>query len=108
VLHLEEKTEIMARKLYCGNLSFSTTEDTLLDLFGAIGEVVSVNIITDRMTGRSRGFGFVEMADENAAQQAINQLNGRMVDGRSLKVAEARPRRPREQRDSRGGEGRRY
>jgi cold-inducible RNA-binding protein len=108
VLHLEEKTEIMARKLYCGNLSFSITEDTLLDLFGAIGEVVSVNIITDRMTGRSRGFGFVEMAEEDAAQQAINQLNGRVVDGRSLKVAEARPQRPREQRDSWGEGGRPY
>ena len=98
----------MAKKLYCGNLSYSTTEDTLRDLFKAVGEVASVSVITDRMTGRSRGFGFVEMAEESAAQQAINQLNGRMVDGRSIRVAEARPRRPRERRDSWGGGSRRY
>ena len=98
----------MAKNLYVGNLSYTTTSPDLSELFGAIGEVVSVNIITDRMTGRSRGFGFVEMAEEDAAQQAINQLNGRVVDGRSLKVAEARPQRPREQRDSWGGGGRRY
>jgi len=100
----------MSKKLYVGNLSYSTTETVLRDLFGTVGEVASVNVITDRMTGRSRGFAFVEMAEESAAEQAINQLNGRDVDGRNIKVAEARPQRPREQRDDRGGGGgrRRY
>jgi RNA recognition motif-containing protein len=88
----------MAKKLYVGNLSYSTTEGNLAELFGALGEVVSVNLITDRMTGRSKGFAFVEMAEYDAAQEAINQLDGKDVDGRSIKVAEARPKR-----DDRGG-----
>ena len=83
----------MAKNLYVGNLSYTTTSPDLSQLFGAIGEVVSVNLITDRMSGRSRGFAFVEMADNATAQEAINQLNGREVDGRELKVAEARPKR---------------
>jgi cold-inducible RNA-binding protein len=95
----------MASKLYVGNLSYSTTEGALSELFAEVGEVVSVNLITDRMTGRSRGFAFVEMAEQSAAQEAIDQLNGRELDGRSLKVAEARPQRPRGQRDSWGGGG---
>jgi len=90
----------MAKKLYVGNLGYETTEATLSELFGAIGEVLSVNLITDRMSGRSRGFAFVEMAEQSAAQEAINQLNGREVDGRSIKVNEARPKR-----DDRGGGG---
>lgn len=98
------------KRLYIGNLSYQTTEATLADLFGAVGEVASVNVVTDRMTGQSRGFGFVEMADDNAAQQAISQLNDQVVDGRSIKVAEARPQRTFEQRDDRrpGGGGRSY
>ena len=83
----------MAKKLYVGNLSYSTTEADLSELFGEVGEVVSVSLITDRMTGRSKGFAFVEMAEQSAAQEAINQLNGREIDGRALKVAEARPPR---------------
>ena len=90
----------MAKKLYVGNLSYETTEATLSELFGALGEVLSVNLITDRMSGRSRGFAFVEMADQAAALEAINKLNGREVDGRSIKVNEARPKR-----DDRGGGG---
>ena len=93
----------MAKKLYCGNLAYETTEGNLSELFGGIGEVVSVNLITDRMSGRSKGFAFVEMAEYDAAQQAINELNGKQVDGREIKVAEARPQR--EQRDNRGGGG---
>ena len=88
----------MPKKLYVGNLNYTTTAAALSELFGAIGEVVSVNLITDRSTGRSKGFAFVEMADSAAATEAINQLNGRNVDGRAIKVAEARPRR-----DDRGG-----
>jgi RNA recognition motif-containing protein len=91
------------KRLYVGNLSFVTTEQALRETFGAIGEVVSADLITDRMSGRSKGFGFVEMADEATAQRAIDQLNGHLVDGRELKVAEARPRRQRDShRDSRG------
>jgi len=90
----------MAKKLYVGNLGYETTEATLSELFRALGEVLSVNLITDRMTGRSKGFAFVEMAEQSAALEAINQLNGREVDGRSIKVNEARPKR-----DDRGGGG---
>jgi RNA recognition motif-containing protein len=93
----------MAKKLYVGNLSYSTTEGGISEIFGELGEVVSVNLITDRMSGRSKGFAFVEMAEESAAQQAIAELNGKEVDGRALKVAEARPKR--ERRDSWGGGG---
>ena len=90
----------MAKKLYVGNLSYSTTESALSELFGGFGEVASVNLITDRMSGRSKGFAFVEMTEYDAAQEAINQLNGKEVDGRALKVAEARPKR-----ETRGGGG---
>ncbi len=83
----------MAKKLYCGNLSYETTEAALTELFGAIGEVTSVSLIIDRMSGRSKGFAFIEMAQASDAQQAINELNGKSVDDRDLKVAEARPKR---------------
>ena len=97
----------MNKRLYVGNLSYQTTEATLSNLFGAIGEVTSVDLITDRMTGRSRGFAFVEMAQESAAQEAISQLNGKTVNEQDIKVAEARPRRSREQQDSWGMRGHR-
>ncbi|RLC71766.1 MAG: RNA-binding protein [Chloroflexi bacterium] len=97
----------MAKKLYAGNLSYTTTEDTLRELFAAVGEVESVSIITDRMSGRSKGFGFVEMATEAAAQAAISQLNGTTVDDRQITVAEARPRRERSDRGGGYGGGRR-
>ena len=93
----------MAKKLYCGNLSYETTEASLSELFGAIGEVTSVNLIIDRMSGRSKGFAFVEMAQSSEAQQAINDLNGKNVDGRDIKVAEARPKT--DSRDGWGGGG---
>jgi cold-inducible RNA-binding protein len=86
----------MTKKVYVGNLSFDTTEDTLRGLFAAHGEVSSINMITDRYTGRSRGFAFVEMATDEAAEAAITALDGQMVDDRPLKVAEARPRRRRD------------
>jgi cold-inducible RNA-binding protein len=101
----------MAKKLYVGNLSYSTTEATLSELFEAVGEVTSVNLITDRNTGRSKGFAFVEMAEDSAAQEAITQLSGKELDGREINVAEARPQKPRDNRyGDRGGErrGRRY
>ena len=87
-------------KLYVGNLSFNTSAQDLTELFGAIGTVQSANVIEDRETGRSRGFGFVEMSSQEEGQNAISQLDGKEVDGRSLKVNEAKP-----QGDRNGGGG---
>ena len=81
----------MGKKLYVGNLPYSATEATLRELFAPLGEVTSVSIITDRDSGRSKGFGFVEMATDAAAQQAISQLSGKSMDDRAITVAEARP-----------------
>jgi cold-inducible RNA-binding protein len=81
----------MAKKIYVGNMSYDTTESTLRELFAAHGEVVSVNVITDRDTGRPRGFAFVEMSSDTAANAAIAAIDGQSVDGRTLKVNEARP-----------------
>ena len=85
----------MTKKLYVGNLSYATTEGNLSELFGTVGEVASVSLITDRMSGRSKGFAFVEMAEDSAAQEAIDQLNSKELDGREINVAEARPQKPR-------------
>lgn len=81
--------------LYVGNLSFNTSEDDVRQAFAAHGTVTSVRIITDRETGQSRGFGFVEMEDSASAQTAMNALNGQDLDGRALTINEARPREPR-------------
>lgn len=89
----------MSTKLYVGNLSFNTSNQDLNDLFGAVGTVESTNIIEDRETGRSRGFAFVEMSTKEEAEAAISELNGKEVDGRELKVNEAKPQ------ESRGGGG---
>ena len=78
--------------IYVGNLSYSMSEDELRDAFAAHGEVSSVKILTDRETGRSRGFGFVEMPNAAEGEKAISQLNGKEVGGRALRVNEARPR----------------
>lgn len=83
----------MAKNIYVGNLSYDTTEDGLRAAFAAHGEVNSVNIITDRYSGRSRGFAFVEMANDEEATTAIAALNGQPLDGRELRVDEARPRK---------------
>ncbi len=80
------------QRIYVGNLSFQATEQAITDLFAEFGKVESVSIITDRVSGRSRGFGFVEMADEAEAKAAMEALNGREVDDRPLKVAEAKER----------------
>lgn len=79
-------------KMYVSNLSFNTGETELHDLFAKYGTVDSANVVLDRETGRSRGFGFVEMDDEVSAQTAISQLNGKEIEGRSLNVSEARPK----------------
>ena len=89
----------MAKKLYVGNLSYNTTSSSLEQLFSAYGTVQSAQVITDRDTGRSKGFGFVEMANDQDAQSAIDALNGTEVEGRALTVNEARPR------EERGGGG---
>ena len=82
----------MGTKLYVGNLPFSVTSQELTDLFSQAGQVISANIITDRFSGQSRGFGFVEMADADAAQTAVTQFNDYQMKGRGLKVNEAKPR----------------
>lgn len=89
-------------KLYVGNLSFNTSDQDLSTLFSEVGTVTSTNIIEDRETGRSRGFGFVEMSSKEEGQNAITQFNGKEVDGRELKVNEAKPQENR----SGGGGGR--
>lgn len=99
----------MSTKLFVGNLSPNVTSEDLEDLFGQIGEVISSNVITDRVTGRSRGFGFVEMESVETAQAAIEQLHDREFEGRHLVVNEARPRQPRSEGRSsewRGSSGR--
>ena len=85
----------MGKKLYVGNLPFSATESAVSDLFSQIGGVDSVRLITDRDSGRSKGFGFVEMASDEEAEKAISELNGKEFEGRALTVNEARPQEPR-------------
>jgi cold-inducible RNA-binding protein len=92
----------VGKKLYVGNLSYATTGATLEQLFAEFGEVRSAQVIQDRETGRSKGFGFVEMSDDNAARAAIQGLNEKEHDGRKLTVNEARPR---EERSGGGGGG---
>lgn len=82
-------------KIYVSNLSFNVQDEDLRDFFSPYGEVTSANVINDRETGRSRGFGFVEMSDANAAKQAISELNGGSIEGRTINVAEARPKEAR-------------
>lgn len=93
----------MATKLYVGNLSYRTTEDGLRTLFAGFGEVASATVITDRDSGRSKGFGFVEMESEQAATAAISALNGKMVDEREIRVDKAKPQVDRDRRQNRGG-----
>ena len=93
----------MSRKLYVGNLPFSATEQTILSKFAECGTVESVKLITDRDTGRSKGFGFIEMGTESEARAAIDALNNTDFDGRPLRVNEAKPQK---KRSSGGGGGR--
>jgi RNA recognition motif-containing protein len=98
----------MGTKLYVGGLPYSSTEQQLQELFSQQGAVTSVKIITDRYTGQSRGFGFVEMATGEAAQKAITALNGTQLDGRTLTVNEAKPQEKRTGGADRGGRGGRW
>jgi len=86
----------MAKKLFVGGLSWDTTDSTLSEFFSKIGKVVSVNIITDRYSGKSKGFGFVEMETDEDAEKAKQELNGQTLDGRSVAVTDARPQQPRD------------
>ena len=83
----------MGKTIYVGNMGREVTEDRLRELFAAHGVVTEVRLVTDYYTGQSRGFGFVDMATEEAARAAISKVNGQMIDGRQLRVDEARPRR---------------
>jgi RNA recognition motif-containing protein len=85
----------MATKLFIGSLAWATTDDSLRDFFAQAGNVVSANVIVDRETNRSKGFGFVEMGSDDEAKAAIDQLNGKELDGRPIVVSEARPREAR-------------
>jgi len=87
-----KKENRMGKKLYVGNLSYKVTEDDLKALFGEFGTVTEVNVITDRETGRPRGFGFVELDSNEGAAKAIASLNGKMLQDREINVNEARPR----------------
>lgn len=89
------------KKLYVGSLPFSLTEKELHDLFAAFGQIMSVRIVTDKFTGQSKGFGFVEMSDAQEAQKAIDGLNGKLVNGRTLIVNVARPETRREDNTAR-------
>ncbi len=93
----------MGKKLYVGNLPYSATEQVLIDTFSQCGVVESAKIIVDRETGRSKGFGFVEMATDDEAAEAIKAFHGADYSGRSLTVNEARPQAPREERGGFGG-----
>ena len=88
----------MTKNVYVGNLSFDTTQGRLQELFEAHGQVASIDLVTDRYTGRPRGFAFVEMMNDQGANAAVAALNGQEVDGRALKVAPAKPREAREAR----------
>jgi len=94
----------MAKKLFVGNLSWGATDDQLKDLFSSAGTVESATIIKDKMSGRSKGFAFVEMSTDEEAQAAVEALNGKELDGRAINVSEARPMEKREDGD-RGGFG---
>ena len=91
-------------EIYVGNLAYATTDESLKAAFAAYGEVTAVRVVTDRMTGRSKGFGFVTMPDAAQAQAAIDALNGHALDGRTVRVNESQPK-PREERGDRGGFG---
>ena len=93
--------------IYVSNLSFNVQDEDLKEFFAESGEVTSAKVITDKFTGRSRGFGFVEMSDDAAAQKAIQELDGATVEGRAIKVSEAKPREQRPNNGGGGGGGRR-
>jgi len=98
----------VGRKLYVGNLPYSASQESLQETFSQCGTVDSVNVITDRDTGQSKGFGFIEMSNDSEAQKAIQELNGTQIDGREIKVNEAKPKAPRGGGGGGGGYGNRW
>lgn len=86
----------MSNKLFVGNLSWNTTDETLAEFFAKVGKVISAKVIKDKFTGKSRGFGFVEMSSDEEAKKAIEELNEKELDGRNIMVNEARPQAPRD------------
>jgi len=95
----------MGKKIYVGNLSYTLNDQSLVDVFSEFGNVESARIVTDRESGRSKGFAFVEMSTEDEAQNAIAKLNGAELEGRAMNVSEAKPMAPREGGGGRGGFG---
>ena len=97
----------MAKKLYVGNLAFTVTDDELMQAFTSFGTVASARVVMDRMTGRSKGFGFVEIEDDAMADEAVNKMNGQTIGGRPVRVSEAKPQedKPRGPRREGGGGG---
>ncbi len=93
----------MPTKLFVGGLAWATTNDSLRDLFAQAGTVVSATVITDKFTGKSKGFGFVEMSSADEANKAVEMLNGKDLDGRAINVSQARPQQPREPGSFGGG-----
>jgi RNA recognition motif-containing protein len=98
----------MGKKLYVGNLPYTATDESLSETFSQCGTVESAKIIMDRDSGRSKGFGFVEMSSDDEAQNAISKLNGQQLGGRAMNVSEAKPQAPRENRGGGGGFRNRY
>lgn len=92
----------MAKKLYVGNLAFSVTDDELMQAFTSFGNIASARVVMDRMTGRSKGFGFVELEDDAAADEAVQKMDGQTIGGRPVRVSEAKPQ---EERPRGGGGG---
>jgi RNA recognition motif-containing protein len=101
---IKKNKELKQMEIYVGNLAYATNDEGLKAAFAAFGEVTAVRVVTDRMTGRSKGFGFVTMPDAAQAQAAIDALNGHELDGRTVRVNESQPK-PREERGPRGGFG---
>ena len=97
----------MAKKIYVGNLSFSVSDEELEQAFVSFGDVVSARIVTDKMSGRSKGFGFVEMAEDAAADAAIGKMDGQEIAGRPVRVSEAKPEEDRPRREGGSGGGNR-
>ena len=98
----------MSTKLFVGSLSYSVNDDQLRDAFAQAGTVVSAKVIVDRETGRSKGFGFVEMSSEDEAKAAMDMMNGKEIEGRAVSVSEARPQENRERRPYNNDGGNRY
>lgn len=95
----------MAKKLYVGNLAFSVTDDELQQAFASFGNIASARVVMDRMSGRSKGFGFVEMEDDQSADEAISKMDGQTIGGRPVRVSEAKPQEDRPRRPGGGGFG---